>query len=176
MRALALFAVLMLPVPAFAVGSEDEEPVTTQTTTACTAGQMWDVGRSICIDPEDDGIDNDARFAAVRELAYGGKADEALRVLDAMNEGTSDRVLTYRGFVLRKAKRYDESLAAYAAALTQNPDNILARSYLGMALVEIGDLAKATEQLTEIRARGGAGSRAEAALDTAIRTGHLENY
>ena len=176
MRILAFSALLLLPLPAYAVGSEDAAPTVTETTTACTAGQMWDVGGDVCIDPEDDGIDNDSRFAAVRELAYGGKADEALRVLDAMNEGATDRVLTYRGFVLRKARRYDESLAAYAAALAQNPDNILARSYLGMALVEMGDQTKAKEQLTEIRARGGAGSRAEAALDAAITTGQADNY
>ena len=177
MRLPLILALAALPVPAFAVGSEDAAaPVPSETTRTCTAGQLWDTAQGVCIDPEADGIDNDARFAAVRELAYAGKADEAMRVLDAMTEGDSDRMMAYRGFVLRKAGRLEAALVAYGDALAQNPDNLLARSYLGLALVEMGEIALAADQLAEIRARGGAGSRAEAALAHAVGTGESVNY
>lgn len=177
MRYLLILAMTVLPSAALAAGSEDPEPpAETETTTQCANGQLWDVAASLCVDPEADGIDNDARFAAVRELAYAGKPDEALRVLDSMTEGDSDRVLTYRGFVLRKAGRMDASFAAYDAALAQNPDNILARSYLGMAYLVTGQTDLAKTQLAEIAARGGAGSRAEQALKDAIEKGMITDY
>jgi len=39
--------------------------------------------------------------------------------------------------------------------LTEDPDNTLARSYLGQAHVAQGDLGAARDQLRQIRARGG---------------------
>ncbi|MES2968561.1 MAG: tetratricopeptide repeat protein [Pseudomonadota bacterium] len=177
MRFAFSLCLVMLPLPALAVGDESASaPAVTETTTLCSGGLIWDVTATSCADPQDDGIDNDARFAAVRELAYAGKAEDALRVLSAMTEGETDRVLTYKGFVLRKAGRLEDSLAAYDAALTQNPDNLLARAYLGMAYVAMNELALASAQLDEIRARNGAGTRAEAALAAAITTGETLTY
>lgn len=169
--ATALF-LSFLPAAAWAVGSDDSDPPKpTATTTTCENGQVWDDKTKACVNPQSGQLDNDTRFQAVRELAWAGRPDEALMVLATMTEGDTDRVLTYRGFALRKSGDLEGGMAAYQAALQQNPDNILARSYFGQMLVEMDEIEMASLQLDEIRARGGAGTWAERALSTAITTG-----
>ena len=64
----------------------------------------------------------------------------------------------------------------YDQALTRNPDNILARSYMGQGKVAAGDKVAAVIQLREIQARGGAGTWAETSLRSAIETGTTYSY
>jgi Flp pilus assembly protein TadD len=177
MRLFAFAAVALLPFAALAAGSDDTEPPkATQTSTECEQGQVWDEQTKSCVDAKSELLDDDIRFRAVRELAWAGRPEDALIVLSAMTEGKTDRVLTYTGFASRKAGRLEEGLAAYDAALTLNPDNVLARSYLGQAYVDMGEIGLAQVQLDEIRARGGAGLWAETALAGAIATGQTYNY
>jgi tetratricopeptide (TPR) repeat protein len=177
MRLLAALALATLPFAAFAAGSDDTEPPTpTATTTECVKGEVFDEKTQKCVKPEGAMLDNDQRFKAVRELAYAGRTDDALRVLAAMTEGETDRVLTYTGFLNRQAGDWEAGLAAYDRALVQNPDNILARSYYGQALVMMNEIELASLQLDEIRARGGAGTWADTALATAITTGTTATY
>jgi Tfp pilus assembly protein PilF len=171
----ALFCVL--PMTAFAVGTEETTPPTpTETTTVCTDGQVYDAETKACKNPQDASLNDDIRFEALRELAYAGRYDDARRVLAAMQEGETDRVLTYLGFIARKSGDVPAGMAYYARALDVNPDNILARSYMGQALVEQGDIAAAARQLDEIRQRGGAGTWAEASLALAVGTGQTLSY
>jgi Tfp pilus assembly protein PilF len=171
----ALFCAL--PMTAFAVGTEETTPPTpTETTTVCTDGQVYDAETKACKNPQDASLNDDIRFEALRELAYAGRYDDARRVLAAMQEGETDRVLTYLGFIARKSGDVPAGMAYYARALDVNPDNILARSYMGQALVEQGDIAAAARQLDEIRQRGGAGTWAEASLALAVGTGQTLSY
>jgi tetratricopeptide (TPR) repeat protein len=175
-RSAAAALLALLPGAAFAVGSETTPPPATETSGRCEKGQIWDRETRKCLDAKSGVFDNDARYAALRELAYAGRIDAAQTVLDAMTEGETDRVLTYRGFLARKAGRFDEGMAFYAQALAQNPDNLLARSYRGMGLAERGLLAEARAELDQIRARGGAGSWPETALAQVIRDGRSSLY
>ena len=177
MRLIAAIAVSLLPFAALAAGSGDSSaPKPTETTTKCAKGKVWDEKTKTCTDAKSGMLDDETRFRAARELAYMGRPEEALQVLAAMHEGESDRVLTYLGFANRKAGRLEEGLAFYDKALKQNPDNILARSYYGQALVEMDELQLASVQLDEIRARGGAGTWAETSLATAVKTGKTFSY
>lgn len=97
-------------------------------------------------------------------------------MLDTMTEGETSRVLTYRGFALRKSGNPDAGVAAYEQAIALDPANHLARSYYGQFLVEQNQLARAESQLAEIRANGGTGTWAEEALASAIRTGATYTY
>lgn len=172
MRLTALALICALPFPAFAAGGGDSEaPDTTKTTTECKKGEVWDEKTKACIKADGASIDDDQRFEAARELAYVGRPQEALDMLALMTEGETDRVMTYRGFALRKAGFVEEGIQAYEQALAANPDNILARSYYGQLFVEMAEPQLAMAQLTEIRARGGAGTWAEASLASAIETG-----
>jgi Tfp pilus assembly protein PilF len=64
----------------------------------------------------------------------------------------------------------------YQAALAADPDNFLARSYMGQGHAEAGEIVLAQAQLSEIRARGGRGTWAEWSLRQAIQTGSGYNY
>ena len=177
MRVFLAAALSLIPLTAFAAGPDDTEPpAPTETTTKCEEAMVWDEKQEKCVKPEDSALNDDQRFRAVRELAYAGRPEEALIVLATMTEGDTDRVLTYKGFAHRKAGRADLGMEHYAHALDVNPDNILARSYLGQMLVEMGESAAARRQLDEIRARGGAGTWAEASLANAVGTGETLNY
>lgn len=173
---LSLAALLISTLPALAAGGDSDPPEPTETTTECKGAQVWDAKKKACVDAREGRLDNDTLYAAAREIAWAGRHKDALSVLDAMTEGDSDRVLTYRGFALRKAGQWDAGRSFYEAALQKNPDNLLARSYLGQGLLERGDFEGAFAQWEEIRARGGTGTWAETALLAALETGTLSDY
>lgn len=177
MRRIALILALIAPAAAFAVGSDDSTPATpTQTTKDCSDGMVWDETTKACVAPKDSRLDDDTRYRAAREFAHGGQFNHALDALEAMDEGRTDRVLTYLGFVHRKMGDRDLGMAFYAAALEQNPDNLLARSYRGQAYMVQGNTVAARAELSEIRKRGGRGSWPETALRLALETGSGPTY
>jgi Flp pilus assembly protein TadD len=172
---LSLVAACALAAPVWAAENPDP-PEPTETTTKCTGTQVWDEDKKACVSADQSGLHDDRLYQAAREIAWAGRPRDALAVLDAMAEGDTDRVLTYRGFSLRKAGQWEAGRASYHAALALNPDNLLARSYLGMGLLERGDFAAAFAQWEEIRARGGTGTWAETALLAALTTGQITEY
>jgi tetratricopeptide (TPR) repeat protein len=177
MRILSAALIALTPFAAFAAGGDDPKPpVETETSTVCTDGQIYDEETKACVDPEEQTLHDDQRYDAVRELAYAGRTEDAMRVLASMTEGETDRVLTYLGFINRQMGNWEAGLAAYDRALAINPDNMLARSYYGQALVMMNEMELASLQLDEIRVRGGAGTWAETALADAIATGRTATY
>ncbi|MEL6167753.1 MAG: hypothetical protein AAFR35_03625 [Pseudomonadota bacterium] len=170
-------AAVLFPVAVFAAGEESPTPPTpTETTVECTDGQVWDDASKSCVAPQESSLDDDTLFRAAREFAYAGQPQAAIGALEAMSDPTEDRVLTYLGFANRKLGRQDIAMGYYQAALTRNPDNLLARSYMGQGYVEIGDIALAQAQLREIRTRGGRQTWAEVSLAQAIRSGKGYSY
>lgn len=168
---LPLAIALTLPTLAFAAGGDDSTPPSTTETATCTKGQVFDKKTQKCVDPSHSNLDADTLYQAVRELAYAERYDDAWKVLAAMKEGDSDRVLTYKGFITRKQGDMAGGMDFYAQAIALNPDNVLVRSYMGQAFVEQGEMELAALQLTEIRSRGGRGTWAEFSLREAIDTG-----
>lgn len=169
---------LILPGAALAVSSDiNLPPKPTETTTHCTGGTVWDHEAGECVEPEQNSrLDADTLYEAARELAYAGRHADALRILAAMPDPGADRVLTYMGFVHRRMGEVELGMAYYRQALAKNPDNLLARSYMGQGFVEAGDLQAARLQLAEIRMRGGTGGWPEKALRLAIETGRAPSY
>jgi len=171
----ALFAVVLtlgLAGPAMAVEPEETVPPTpTETTTVCAEGEVWDPETERCTAPKDAGLDDAALFEAARELAYAVRFKGAAAALDAMDDPTSSRVLTYRGFIAGKSGDWARAEAYYLAALDAEPGYHLARSYFGQGLLAAGDRAGARAQLSEIRARGGRNTWAEAALALSLAGG-----
>ena len=177
MRCLLPLALAAFPFAVHAAGSDDTAPPSpTETTTQCKDGQIWDEKTKACTNPEDARLEDDTRFRAMRELAWADRPLEARRVLAAMTEGQTDRVMTYDAFTLRKAGRIEAGLAAYEAALLKNPGNVLARSYYGQALVSQGEFDMARAQLAAIEAHGAKESWAHQALAQAIVTGQTANW
>ena len=177
MRKLVYLFAFVAPTFAFAVGSgSPAPPKPTATTQECANGQIWDEDSKACVAPKESSLNDDARYSAAREFAYAGQYEDALGALEAMSEGQSDRVLTYLGFVHRKMGDTHRGMAFYAAAIDKNPDNLLARSYRGQALVLDGNFRAARAELSEIRARGGRGSWPETALRLALDGGVSPSY
>lgn len=169
MRRLSIAAALAVPVAALAVAAGSEPPpVPTATTRTCTGGMVWDATAGGCVPPERSGLDDDALYHAAREFAHAGHYEHALGALRAMSDPTEDRVLHYLGVIRRGAGDADRGLAYYEAAIRRNPDDLLARSYLGQAFVKLGALERARHELDEIRARGGGMTWAEISLATAL--------
>ena len=183
MRVLLALAVA-LPGYAFAAGGSGDgggttwtnPPKPTETTKECKGVRVWDEKKKRCVKPKNSSLDADTLYGAVRELAYAGRYDDAQGVLSAMADQSDDRVLTYWGFTHRKLGQIELANAYYDKAIATNPDNILARSYMGQGFVEQGKLDLAIAQWREIKARGGEGSWAEASLREAIRTGTTYSY
>ncbi|MCA0872376.1 hypothetical protein LCL97_16195 [Seohaeicola saemankumensis] len=175
---------LCLVVPSFALaagggfdtGGTSAPPKPTETTKTCKGVKVWDEEKKRCVRPKNSSLDQDTLYGAVRELAYAGRIADAQGVLLAMSDQSDDRVLTYWGFTHRKLGDLELANDFYTRAIAQNPDNILARSYMGQGFVAEGKTQAAIEQWREIRARGGEGTWAEVSLRDAIRTGMTYSY
>ena len=170
--ALAVFA-----VPAvWAAGDDVTTPPAPTPTPRCPEGQIHDKKAGKCGPVKSSSRNDTDRYQAVRELAYAQRYTAASLVLDAMADQLDDRVLTYRGFLMRKTGRLDQAATYYRSAIEKNPNNLLVRSYMGQGFVESGDLAAARRQHEEILARGGQGTWAEVSLRDALASGRTYRY
>ncbi|MFD0860386.1 hypothetical protein [Roseovarius aquimarinus] len=173
----ASLAALIAPGAAMAAGGgSSTAPKPTETTTTCENGQVWDKDAQACVNPQSGALSPEELIEAVRELAYAGQYENARKVLAAMPDQTAPGVQTYLGFTARKMGDMAAGMAHYEAALAQDPSDLLARSYMGQALVEMGDSVGAYKQLLAIRDHGGTGTWAEASLRGAIETGTGYSY
>lgn len=174
---LTTLTLALFPMAAVAAGGGDATPPKpSETTTTCTDGLVFDLATQSCMTAEDSTNDDSARLNDVRELAYEGYYQAALDVLDTLENPQAPLALTYYGFAHRKAGRVDLGMAYYTAALRADPNNLLARSYMGQGHVASGDMALAQAQLIQIRMRGGRETWAEASLAQAIATGAGASY
>lgn len=96
--------------------------------------------------------------------AKNGQYDAALTTLQSAANQDDPRVQTMIGFTLRKQGQVDEAFGYYFKALATRPDATTTRQYLGEAYLQIGDPARAREQLAEIARRCGTACEDYAAL------------
>ncbi len=172
--AIASLTAAALAGPVWAAGSGSSEPK--PKTVICGSGKVYSESAGKCVVQQDSSLTDEDYFESLRSLAYAGENAAAQNLLAMMSDQNSDRVLTYWGFTHRRLGNVDEGMKYYNKALLQNPDNLLARSYMGQAHVEAGRLDLARVQLKEIRDRGGDGSWPEIALAKAIQSGDTFNY
>lgn len=176
MRAL-LICLICFPGLSLAAGGDDRgAPKPTPTTTTCNGVKVWDEKKKRCVRPKQSSLETEGLYGAVRELAYAGRYSDAQGVLLAMADQTDDKVLTYWGFTHRKLGNIELANAFYQQAIAQNPNNFLARSYMGQGFVDDGQPAQALAQWKEIRARGGTGAWPEVSLRRALETGQSFSY
>ena len=158
-----------------AAGGDSSPPKPTNTTKKCLFGRVYDEAVGRCVKPNKTNFSEEQLYQAVRELAYDGQFENAQNVLRVMDQD-DDRVLTYWGFTYRKMGEAELAETYYQRAIESNPDNILARSYMGQGYVTEGKTELAIAQWREIKSRGGEGTWAEASLREAIRTGLTYSY
>lgn len=172
----SIFLATALVSGAQAAGSDDSTPpTTTETSTKCKKGEIWDKKTKRCAKVKASFYSDDILYEAARELAYGGQLDRAMSLLELATNQADPRILNYKGFVNRKLGKMDEAMAYYRAAIAANPDYNLARSYMGQGLISLGKHAEALEQLREIKARNGRDSWAYTSLKLAL-AGNPSNY
>jgi len=158
MRTLILAATLVsgaaLAGAAYAAGGADPTPTPASgqndAATTCPKGQVYDVKTKKCVQQKSgilpDGQLVEYAFALDKEKRY----DEALTVLDLLQDQNTARALNYRGYTLRKMGRWDEGVAFYKKSIAVDPQYVQVREYLGEAYVEKGKIALASEQLATI--------------------------
>jgi pentatricopeptide repeat protein len=133
-------------------GGKDDTPPT------CPRGQVWDSRTQRCVQAQSGVLPDDkalADYAYV--LAKTERYDEALAVLDLMQERDTPQALNYRGYATRKLGRIDEGIGFYLKAVALDPQYAQVREYLGEAYVTKGDIERAREQLRAIEAICGTG-------------------
>lgn len=172
----SIFLATAIVSGAHAAGSDDSTPPTsTETSTKCKKGEIWDKKTKSCAKVKASLYSDDILYEAARELAYAGQLDRAMGLLDLASNQGDPRILNYKGFVNRKLGNMDKAMSYYRAAITTNPDYSLARSYMGQGLISLGKHTEALEQLREIKARGDRDSWAYTSLKLAM-AGNPTNY
>lgn len=159
---------------AWAAGSSSSgsttPPKPTQTSETCKKTEVWDKKMKKCIEAEKSGFNDDELYDAGRELAYADRFEDAIGVLKVAQNQQDPRVLNYLGFANRKMGNVKIGMDYYRQALAINPDYVLARSYMGQAMLLEGDVAGAEAQLKEIRRRVGTQDYAYFSLAQSLKT------
>jgi tetratricopeptide (TPR) repeat protein len=159
----ALIALPLLATPAFSAGDGGGNSGNT-----CANGKVWDKKTSKCVPQQSGLMDDDSLYEAGRDLALAGRYGEAIKVLSLAEDKTDPRILNYLGYSHRKSGRVLVGLGYYEEALRNNPDYTLVREYMGEAHLQLGDVAAARAQLTEIEKRCGKGCAEYAELAAQI--------
>jgi tetratricopeptide (TPR) repeat protein len=159
----ALIALPLLATPAFSAGDGGGNSGNT-----CANGKVWDKKTNKCVPQQSGLMDDDSLYEAGRDLALAGRYGEAIKVLSLAEDKTDPRILNYLGYSHRKSGRVLVGLGYYEEALRNNPDYTLVREYMGEAHLQLGDVAAARAQLTEIEKRCGKGCAEYAELAAQI--------
>lgn len=126
----------------------------------CKKGEVYDKKTKKCVVQQGDGsIDDDSLYSTGRQLALAGRYEEAISVLSLAANKDDPKILNYLGYSHRKLGRVLVGLGYYQEALRVDPNYTLVREYLGEAHLQLGDVAAARSQLTEIEKRCGAGCK-----------------
>ncbi len=118
--------------------------------TTCRPGEVWDKKKHACL-RRHTGVVPDAEMTEYAfALASAARYQEALDVLDLLDNSNTPRALNYRGYATRKLGQIDAGIGYYLQSIALDPKYPQVREYLGEAYVIEGkfDLAKA--QLTAI--------------------------
>jgi tetratricopeptide (TPR) repeat protein len=118
--------------------------------TTCNPGQVWDAKKHKCLQRHS-GVLPDAELTEYAfALAKADRFQEALDVLDSLEDPNTPRALNYRGYATRKLGRTDEGISYYLKSVALDPQYPQVREYLGEAYVIEGKFDLAKDQLATI--------------------------
>ena len=118
--------------------------------TVCKPGQVWDTKRRKCLVRRSDVLPDPEMTEYAYALAKADRYQEAIDVLDLLDNPNTPRALNYRGYATRKLGRTDEGIGYYLKSVALDPNYPQVREYLGEAYVIEGKYDLAKEQLTTI--------------------------
>lgn len=143
----ACLAAALLPGQAHASGDESAPPKPN-----CPKGQVWDTKTGKCVLQTSKATSDADRTDYAYRLAKDGRFDEALALLDTLQNPNTAKALNYRGYATRKLGRTDEGIGYYLKSVELDPNYAQVREYLGEAYVIKGRVDLAQEQLVKIKA------------------------
>lgn len=117
----------------------------------CPKGQVWDSKTKKCVDQLSKATSDADRTDYAYRLAKAGRYQEALGLLDTLQQPNTAKALNYRGYATRKLGRTDEGIGYYLKSVALDPNYAQVREYLGEAYVIKGQLDLAQEQLQTIK-------------------------
>jgi tetratricopeptide (TPR) repeat protein len=162
--AAALILAPLASLPARALGTDTDTPT-------CPKGRIWDGQTKKCVVKASKAVPDADRADYAYALAKAGRYQEALDVLDTLQNPRTAEALNYRGYATRKLGRTDEGIGYYLQSVKLDPNYAKVREYLGEAYVIKGRLDLAREQLQRIEAICG-GTACEEYEDLADAVAH----
>ncbi len=118
--------------------------------TTCAPGQVWDRKHHRCLRRRSGILPDSELTEYAYALAKADRFQEALDVLDMLDNPNTPRALNYRGYATRKLGRTDEGIGYYLKSVALDPAYPQVREYLGEAYVIEGKFDLAKDQLATI--------------------------
>jgi len=111
----------------------------------CKRGMVYSTKTQRCVKAQHSELDDKELLQQGRQLALAGYYDNALDVLNAVQNKQDSMVLTYIGYSHRKKGDTDVGIGFYKQALAIDPNNLNTHEYLGEGYASAGriELAKA---------------------------------
>ena len=140
------------PAAAPAAGPERKEATGAKKTdlTTCAPGQVWDKKTHKCLERHSGVLPDPELTEYAYSLAKADRYQEAIDVLDLLDNPNTPRALNYRGYATRKLGRTDEGIGYYLKSVALDPNYSQVREYLGEAYVIQGKYDLAKDQLATI--------------------------
>src|SRR5277367_2746276 len=117
----------------------------------CPPGQVWDKKTHKCLQRHSGVLPDWELTEYAYSLAKADRFQEAIDVLDSLDNPDTPRALNYRGYATRKLGRTDEGINYYLKSLALDPVYPQVREYLGEAYVIEGNYDLAKDQLAAIQ-------------------------
>ncbi len=118
--------------------------------TTCEPGQVWDAKQHKCLTKRSGVLPDPELTEYAYALAKAERYQEALDVLDMLDNPNTPRALNYRGYATRKLGKTDEGIGYYLKSVALDPAYPQVREYLGEAYVIQGKFDLAKDQLATI--------------------------
>src|SRR6202451_119334 len=118
--------------------------------TTCMPGQVWDPKKHKCLQRHSGVLPDSDLTGYANALLKADRFEEAIDVLDLLDNPNTPRALNYRGYATRKLGRTDEGISYYLKSVALDPLYPQVREYLGEAYVIKGKYDLAKQQLSTI--------------------------
>ncbi len=136
----------------------------------CPKGQVYSPQKRRCVRQKSEVVPDEALTDYAFALAKEKRYNEALEILDQVQNPNTPKALNYRGYITRKLGRIEEGIGYYLKSVAMDPHYVEVREYLGEAYVTQGKLDLAREQLSAIQTLCGTVCEEYLELSEAIRT------
>ena len=140
--------------------------------TTCAPGQVWDANGEQCLERHAGVLPDPELTVYAFALAAADRYQEAIDVLDLLDNPNTPSALNCRGYATRKLGRTEEGIGYYLKAVALDPAYPLVREYLGEAYVIEGRFDLAREQLAAIEGICGKDCQYYGQLEKALEEAH----